>query len=97
METYIGERKLLCAVIEQAYTDATGRGWQKKDAQEWLNSEGNYPFSFIWICDQLQIDPSIIRRNIKSIAENNWGLNRSGVRFVPNPLVETDWPYDRQG
>jgi hypothetical protein len=77
METCMGERKLLCAIIEQAYMDATGRGRQKRDAEEWLNSKRNYPFSFIWICHHLQIDPSIIRRNINSRAKNNGGLNRS--------------------
>ncbi len=67
METSIGEKKLLCAVIEQAYMDATGQGCGKRfmmDAQEWLKSDGDSPFSYIWICEELQIDPSIIRRAI---------------------------------
>jgi len=87
MEDGIGEKKLLCAVIERACMDATGRGGRKRfiiDAQEWINSQSNHPFSYIWICEQLQINPSIIRRTVKSMGEKDWELKRSEMRSNPN-------------
>jgi hypothetical protein len=82
MSNCIGERKLLCAIIEQACKDATGQGKDQgalmADAQRWLNSEHNYPFSYIWICDQLQLDPSIIRQGVKSMVENKARWRKRG-------------------
>ena len=92
MEDCIAERQLLCAVIKRAYLDATGQGCGKRlmiDAQEWLNSRGNSPFSYIWICKQLQIDPSIIRRAVRSIAEKKLRVNRSEAGFIPAPNGQT--------
>ncbi len=86
MENCVGERKLLCAVIEQAYMDATAQRGQKAikaDAKRWLDSEDNYPFSYIWICEILHIDPSIVRRAVKSTAENNVDHNPSAAKLIP--------------
>ncbi len=86
MEDGVAERRLLCAVIEQAYVDATGQGGRKaimREAIEWLNSERNDPFSYLWTCEQLQIDPSVIRGVVKSVAQNNLALNHSRRRFIP--------------
>jgi len=82
MRNCIGERKLLCAIIEQACKDATGQRKNQEalmaDAKKWLNSEENHPFSYIWICDQLQLDPSIIKRSVKSMVENKARWRKRG-------------------
>jgi hypothetical protein len=82
MRNCIGERKLLCAIIEQACKDATGQRKNQEelmaDATKWLNSEENHPFSYIWICDQLQLAPSIIRRGVKSMRENKARWSKRG-------------------
>ena len=90
MEKCTGERELLCAVFEQARMDATGqRGFTlMMDARKWFNSEEYYPFSYIWICEQLQIDPTRVRRALSSIPKNNLSLNRSGAKRFPT----FDWP-----
>ena len=82
MRNCIGERKFLCAIIEQACKDATGQRKNQEalmaDAKKWLNSEENHPFSYIWICDQLQLDPSIIKRSVKSMVENKARWRKRG-------------------
>ncbi len=96
MEDHIAERQLLCAVIEQAYLDAIGQGCGKPlmiDAQEWLNSDGKSPFSYIWICEQLQVDPSIIRRAVSSRTEKTLQVNRSEEKFIPT----ADWQIWKDG
>ncbi len=96
MEDHIAERQLLCAVIEQAYRDATGQGCGKTlmmDAQEWLKSEGKSLFSYIWICEQLQIDPSIIRRAVSSKTEKTLQVYRSEEKFIP----AADWQIWKDG
>ena len=87
MEDCIGERRLLCAVIKQAYRDATGQGGRKalmRDAREWLNSEKNNPFSYSWICKILNIDPSIIRGSLRTITETKINLYCSSSKFTPS-------------
>jgi len=57
MENCTGEKELLCAVIEQARTDATGqRGFTlMMDARKWFNSGEYYPFSYIWILNNSRL------------------------------------------
>jgi hypothetical protein len=82
MRNCIGERKLLCAIIEQACKDATGQRKHQEasmaDAKKWLNSEENHPFSYIWICGQLQLAPSIVRHGVKSMRENKARWSKRG-------------------
>ena len=78
-ETATGERRLLVAVLARAIYDYRvfylGKRGSKKDrewgedAKEWLFSKEKGPFSFLWVCDVLELKPSEIRRFAKYITE----------------------------
>lgn len=78
----IGERKLLCAIIQMAIVDACGRvvsGVDEKcarqKARKWILTSRirhKSPFSYGWICQELNIDPYMIRQFVQdSIASGN--------------------------
>jgi hypothetical protein len=41
------------------------RGDLKAAAAEWVADEENEPRRFVWVCDQLGLDPSAVRNEIK--------------------------------
>ena len=63
------EHALLCAIIERALLDlryrdlASGKHWGRpqQTAKAWLMSPRNKPWTFLWICQHLQLDPQRIR------------------------------------
>lgn len=69
------ERRLLVAVIKDAidvlgkYSGAkTAHGMALyRDAHEWLRSENRGEFSYLWVCDHLDIDPDAARRAVMSL------------------------------
>lgn len=66
------ERNLLMAVLERAILDFVGN--DKKDlnqAEEWIfaprNNDDFPPFSFGWVCKELDLDPERISNVIKQM------------------------------
>ena len=83
-----GEQKLMLAVLENAFYSlqrihgrvsrgaflgkAEWRFWQQ-DKDWFLSSDVSWPFSFISICDHLQLDPSPIRKIIRQWRDETEG------------------------
>lgn len=70
----IGEQRLLAAVLQDAKKILTNEKSpkHKKEAIEWFaSSDQSYPFSFLSICELLDIDPARLRREL--------GLEGSGT------------------
>lgn len=67
-------RKLWTAVLERAIEDALrgGKYWiHRENARFWFLSENHELGSFLWICDTVNLDPSLLRKFVlrKSNAE----------------------------
>lgn len=90
------ELDLLWAMLEHAITDALGRASLagrdpkeiaaarsriKVEARAWFADDDDRPFSFVWTCEQLQFEASVIRR---FLAEHDEGY------FPP---CRTKWIY----
>jgi hypothetical protein len=70
----MGERCLWTAVLLQAIEDCAGYGVGKRArpraqyfARLWFKSANRDVGSFLWICDELELEPSSVRRRIASI------------------------------
>lgn len=68
------EKRLMLAVLEdgvgtfQKYAHATGRRARRlfAEADEWFNSSaGDSPFTFVGICQALNLEPEYIRRGLR--------------------------------
>ena len=40
---------------------------QERDDQEWFRSDEDYPFSFVWVCENLKLDPARVRFKLGEI------------------------------
>lgn len=62
------ERNLLFAILERAILDLKSKAkFEQNDirsAKQFIRSDCDCPWSFIWICTQLDLDPYLIRRFI---------------------------------
>lgn len=81
------ERNLLMAMLERAILDYVGNNRSEvSEADEWLFSdeelEAPRPFSFAWLCSELDLEVSKIRRIIKQMPK------RGGNRVAP-------WYFDK--
>lgn len=66
------ERRLLLAILERAILDYVGNDAREvQEAEEWLfedsESGQRVHFSFIWLCEQLDLDPVRISRHIRAM------------------------------
>jgi len=73
----VAERALMLAVLQQAVAEycnhigaAKGCGLHRFEAaQTWIDAEDRaWPFSFVNICDALDVDPDRLRREVKVTA-----------------------------
>lgn len=99
---YSPEHELLAQIIRRAVWDAFGafkegkslrqqkRKRQAMEAQEWLLSELQTPFTFRWICCHLNIDPDgFIQKLNMHIAKN------SVVKELQSPTRFTEATWSR--
>lgn len=57
------ERSLLTAILGRAILDATVKGGLNgRSAMRWLRDKGDHDWSFIWICEHIDLDSSVILR-----------------------------------
>ncbi|RMD86394.1 MAG: hypothetical protein D6808_03430 [Candidatus Dadabacteria bacterium] len=89
------ERNLLMAIIERALLDLTGNNYEEAEAaREWLFEEVENPhlepFTFQWICIQLDLDPKKALSKIVSLPRR--GSSRSAPWHLRNRLqnIECD-------
>jgi len=66
------ERRLLLAILERAILDYVGNDAREvQEAEEWLfgcsENAARNQFSFIWLCEQLDLDPARIASHIKAM------------------------------
>jgi hypothetical protein len=66
------ERRLLLAILERAILDYVGNDEREfEQAEHWLFSEAgrasNDFFSFNWVCEQLDLDPTRIANKIRAM------------------------------
>lgn len=70
----VPEKRLLYAIVERAVRDCLGsRDEDSQEATEWLFCDGNtretIPFSFPWICENLELDQSEFRSRVLRTAD----------------------------
>lgn len=63
-----GERRLWCAVLALAIEDLSSGNYRAVLARSWIASREAEPGSFLWICEELGLDPEAIRRRVISPA-----------------------------
>jgi hypothetical protein len=65
----VPERRLLCSVLATSIADYMGEGVHKRSAYRWVrswkDSDFKRPFTFPWICSELDLCPYTIRDMIK--------------------------------
>lgn len=54
------ERNLWARVVESAIRDVLK--WDSKKARKWIASNERHPYSFVWACEVIEMDPREIRR-----------------------------------
>jgi hypothetical protein len=99
-----GERRLMIAILEDAvecfqkhFWATAGRGRQlRAEAEKWiLSDDSSWPFSFVNICEVLEIHPQFLRDGLitwkaQQLALRQATLSRRGTKAdfgsEPNPL-----------
>ena len=81
------ERKLLVSMLQRALFDYFGdRNDERVEAEDWLFDldEGDTPFSFSWVCLQLDIDPYRVISRVQKMPPRDavktqkwWGMQRA--------------------
>lgn len=76
-----GTRALMLAVLEEAIqSSGSSVGHVRAAAERWIMSrERRYVFSFVVICETLNLEPSAVRRSIIRLLNKK----RAGRRVVP--------------
>ena len=86
-------RELLKRAINDAVsgdeTDGVGLKSEKRDAREWIfENELIGPFSFYWVCDNLDLEPSNLRDKVTQLIEK---ADRVRTKEARRP--RSDWVY----
>jgi hypothetical protein len=56
------EEALITAILERALLDIfTHRGAIRMSAMEWIDNKSTKPFTFLYICEHLELDPQVLR------------------------------------
>ena len=65
------EKKLLVAILIRALADlvtedtqAKSRQHIRREALAWFSSPVRVPWSFLWLCDALEVDPKMVTRRL---------------------------------
>ena len=62
---YTGTKALMLAVLEDGIRNCGGRGGRlRSEAQDWVRSNEQAPFSFMVICETLGLDPDAVRQAV---------------------------------
>lgn len=67
-----GERDLIAAIIERTVRDLIvpplmATRSDIRDSEQWFRSNAKEPFSFLWCCDHLSLDPEYLREQVASM------------------------------
>lgn len=74
-------RQVQSACLDYVYgvSDEQVRLWKKEQrdaAEEWLFSESREPGSFLWVCDNLGVNPMDLRARVKTARNRSTGEPR---------------------
>lgn len=76
------ERNLLASVIQRAICDAYDKTFHelhvRVEARGWLESTLKTPFSFLWACSILELNPKCIRQ---AIHNGTYRFEVNGLRY----------------
>lgn len=90
----VGPRRLLAEILVQAMNDAVGNMWDYKnhkkrhliggiveEAKGWFNSDSMEEWSFLWVCEHLNLDPTYILTHLfsKTSYSTNIGRGEKGL------------------
>lgn len=65
------ERALLAAMLDEAITTIRLREHHlARNARAWILSKNKDPFSFEWVCEELDLCPNEFRRAVKLLVAN---------------------------
>lgn len=53
-----------------------------QEAEEWFLDDGMEPFSFLWLCQHLDLDPLMIRKHMLELKEQNKSLAPTKRRTI---------------
>jgi hypothetical protein len=96
------ERRLLLAMLERSILDFVGNDPREvESAAEWLFAdsgkeldEGGEPFSFAWVCEGLDLDPSRVSAFVRSLPKRGsrrvapwYFMDRAQVQAATTELV----------
>lgn len=89
---YAPYHSLVAAVIVQAIRDRLqGSGERCLSAHLWISSDDVRPFSFLWCCSVMSLDPELVRKAIKAapgkVSQRLKGFEASRknyMRYSPN-------------
>lgn len=92
------ERRLILAVLERAILDFVGNDLREvQEAEEWLFGERdtptNAPFSFAWVCRELDLDSRVIAEQIRSMPKR--GSSRIAPWYQKDAQSESGTPTRR--
>jgi hypothetical protein len=68
-------KRLASACLVRAILDARGEVYDKReggeelDAWRWMHSQSVKPFSFLWICELLNLTPSCVLRSVSRLED----------------------------
>jgi len=81
-----GVRGLMLAVLDDAINSLSApEGLVRSDAELWINSgEGRYVFSFLVICETLELEPNVVRRSVMDLLGRKRTRRRLLTRTRPN-------------
>ncbi len=80
------EKQLLAAMLQRAITDLTLPRFDvldiwRQDAILWIHDLSDAPFSYIWLCEQLDLDPKVLLVKVKKVGiiyPRKWRINLYG-------------------
>jgi len=81
-----GVRALMLAVLDDAINSlSSSEGLIRAEAEIWIASgEGRYVFSFLVICETLELEPSVVRQSVMDLLGRKRKRGRLLARTRPN-------------
>jgi hypothetical protein len=81
-----GIQSLMLALLDDAiHSLSSSQRLVRAEAEHWITSqERRYVFSFVVICEMLELEPSAVRRSVMDLVGKKRALGRSLGRSRPN-------------
>lgn len=93
------EKRLLLAVLARALEDACGNGRHgarkntREEANEWVESDSIKKWSFLWICEHVDLDPVLVRNELVKRLDGTWTpAPKRDWRMYES--IRFEWPYE---